>query len=371
MRFAWTLVVFCLAGCLQPGDSAQARSQEVVTTAQDGPQAPESQAPESQAPESPLPPAEPTPEPSAWVPSFFESPDAPHLESLAQSPIRRVRAGFGGRSLGFRIELEDGTKGYFKPEQTFSGAHWYSEVAAYHLDRILQLGRSPAVTGRQIEWRQLERAAEEYSGTSSAIIEEGFVRGAFIHWIEGRLRPWHLGQDWEHFVRVRGGLDITPFQRPADYRARINGHAMREETELGSFEPAPETLTTEEIAELSDLILFDYLISNVDRWGGEYTNVRRVNGRLIYLDNGAGFWVNPRQGLMEARFEVLQRFRRSTYESLTDFRLEDYEARLANDPLAPVLPPHQLEGLALRVDRAISHIDAMVERFGDESVFIE
>lgn len=311
---------------------------------------------------------EPPPE---VIPAFFDDVDEPHLRSLADSAIRRVRIGHGGRSLGFRIELEDGTKGYFKPEQSFSGAHWHSEIAAYHLDRVLELGRAPAVSGRQIEWRRLERAAEEYEGTSEPVIEEGFVRGAFIHWIDGRLRPWQLGQDWEHFVRVRGNLSITPFQRPADYRARINGRATREETELGSFEDAPESLSTEEIAELSDLILFDYLISNVDRWGGDYTNVRRLRGRLIYLDNGAGFWVNPRQGLMESRFEVLQRFRRSTRESLEGFRLEDYEARLANDPLAPVLPPHQLEGLALRVDRAIAHIDEMVERFGEESVFIE
>lgn len=345
--------MLCLSGCLQTAEPSELPPPQATANVP----APELVAPEASAPEP--------------VPAFFDDADAPHLASLADSAIRRVRVGHGGRSLAFRIELEDGTKGYFKPEQSFSGAHWYSEIAAYHLDRILGLGRTPAVSGREIEWSRLERAAQGYRGESSAVIDEGFVRGAFIHWIDGRLRTWHLGQDWEHFVRVRGGLDITPFQRPADYRARINGRAERAETELGSFADAPETLTAEEIAELSDLILFDYLISNVDRWGGEYTNVRRVNGRLIYLDNGAGFWVNPRQGLMESRIEVLQRFRRSTYRALGEFRLEDYEARLANDPLAPVLPPHQLEGLALRVDRAIAHIDEMVERFGEESVFIE
>jgi hypothetical protein len=353
VRFVRTFAALCLSGCLQPAPPPEATPPEVTTPSLPTPSAPV---------EEPLPEA---------LPSFFDDPDPPHLRSLADSAIRSVQVGFGGRSLAFRIELEDGTKGYFKPEQSFSGAHWYSEIAAYHLDRILGLGRAPAVSGRQIEWSRLERAAEDYHGESTAVIEEGFVRGAFIHWIDGHLRPWQLGQDWEHFVRVHGGLEITPFQRPVDYRARINGRAVREETELGSFPEASESLMTEEIAELSDLILFDYLISNVDRWGGEYTNVRRLNGRLIYLDNGAGFWVNPRQGLMESRIEVLQRFRRSTHESLEDFRLEDYETSLANDPLAPVLPPHQLEGLALRVDRAIAHIDEMVERFGEESVFIE
>lgn len=354
-------MLLCFSACLQAAAEPSAAE-------------PSAAAPEPVPVEAPVAPPEvivEAPEPEPEPPAFFDDPDEEHLHALAELPIRRVRIGFGGRSLGFRIELDDGTKGYFKPEQSFSGAHWYSEIAAYHLDRVLGFGRTPAVTGRQVEWRRLERAAEEYRGSSEAVIEEGFVRGAFIHWIDGRLRPWALGQDWEHFVRVRGGLDITPFQRPADYRARINGRAERAETELGSFADAPETLSVEEVAELSDLIVFDYLISNVDRWGGEYTNVRRLNGRLIFLDNGAGFWVNPRQGLMEARLEVLQRFRRSTRESLEGFRLEDFEAHLANDPLAPVLPPHQLEGLALRVDRAIAHIDEMVERFGDESVFIE
>ena len=72
-------------------------------------------------------------------------------------------------------------------------------------------------------------------------------------------------------------------------------------------------------AELSDLIVFDYLTQNVDRWGGDFTNlrIRGPGGPLIYLDNGAGFWLGEqRLGLMEARLKALQRFRRATVEAV-------------------------------------------------------
>ena len=44
-------------------------------------------------------------------------------------------------------------------------------------------------------------------------------------------------------------------------------------------------------AELSDLVLFDYLIHNIDRWGGGFTNVRTrgEGGPLVFLDNAGGF----------------------------------------------------------------------------------
>ena len=304
---------------------------------------------------------------------FFGLPDAPALEALQNEEIVHVRCGRGGRSLAFKITLSDGTEGYFKPEQSFSGAHWYSEIAAYHLDRMLGFGRTAPVTGRTIPWRLLDYAAKDHPRRDEAIIDdEDMVRGAFIWWIPGSLAPWQLGQDWEHFVRVRGGLEITPFQRPVDYRNRINGDAMREETEIGSFPDAAELMSDEESAQLSDLIVFDYLISNVDRWGGEYTNVRRRGfEQLVFLDNGAGFWETAHLGLMEARLSALQRFRTKTRERLAEFHIDDFEARLAADPLAPVLPEYQLEALAERIDRAIAHIDETVERFGADVVLID
>ncbi len=306
---------------------------------------------------------------SADAPSFLGEEDQPRIESLRTQTIAEVRKGRGGRSLAFSITLEDGTRGYFKPKQTFSAAHWYSEVAAYYLDRELGLGRTPPTTGRRFAWEELRKAAGDDRRVSELGIEpDGTIEGAFIWWIPERLTRLRMGRHWERWVRVQRHLPITPYQRPVDYRADLNGRpGVREATDPSRPEAgAPDT--PERPAELSDLIVFDYLTQNVDRWGGDFTNVRtrESGGPLIYLDNGAGFWPGQqRLGLMEARLKALQRFRRSTVEAVRELDIDRFARRLQTDPLAPVLSRKQIEGLRRRRAAFLEHVAAMIARFGE------
>jgi hypothetical protein len=304
--------------------------------------------------------------------AFFGQPDAKRIEALRTSKISEVKKGKGGRSLAFRITLSDGTRGYFKPKQTFSAAHWYSEVAAYYLDRELGLGRVPPTTGRTFQWSELQAAAGEDDRVSElGIAPDGTVKGAFIWWIPEPLKRVRMGRKWERWVRVQKSLPITPYQRPVDYRADLNRRPGVREATDPSRAVATEPDIEERPAELSDLILFDYLTQNVDRWGGDFTNVRSrgAGGPLIYLDNGAGFWLgDQRLGLMEGRLKALQRFRRSTVEAVRKLDIERFSSRLQGDPLAPVLNEKQLDGLAQRRSAVLQHVDAMVARFGEARV---
>jgi hypothetical protein len=111
---------------------------------------------------------------------------------------------------------------------------------------------------------------------------------------------------------------------------------------------------------------------NVDRWGGDFTNVRTrgAGGPLVYLDNGAGFWLGEqRLGLMEARLQALQRFRRSTIEAIRALDIDAFAKRLASDPLAPVLNEKQLDGLRQRRQAVLDHAEGLVARFGEAAVF--
>ena len=305
--------------------------------------------------------------------TFLGEPDAARISALRTQKIAEVAKGRGGRSLAFKITLADGTRGYFKPKQTFSAAHWYSEVAAYYLDRELGLDRVPPTTGRTFEWSELESAAGRDERVSElGIDKDGTIRGAFIWWIPESLKRVRMGRKWERWVRVQKSLPITPYQRPVDYRADLNRRpGVREATDPNRpIAQAPDT--EERPAELSDLILFDYLTQNVDRWGGDFTNVRSrgASGPLIYMDNGAGFWLGEqRLGLMEARLKAVQRFRRSSIEAVRALDIQRFAAHLASDPLAPVLNEKQLDGLRQRRDAVLEHVDAMVARFGETRVF--
>jgi hypothetical protein len=316
---------------------------------------------------SPLPGS--SQEPAA---AFLGEPDAARIASLRTEEISDVTKGRGGRSLAFKVTLADGTRGYFKPKQTFSAAHWYSEVAAYYLDRELGLDRVPPTTGRVFKWSDLEAAAGRDERVGELRIDKnGTVKGAFIWWIPEPLKRVRMGRRWERWVRVQKSLPVTPYQRPVDYRADLNRRpGVREATD-----PSRPVAQTPDIearpAELSDLIIFDYLTQNVDRWGGDFTNVRSrgAGGPLIYMDNGAGFWLGEqRLGLMEARLKALQRFRRSTIEAVRRLDTQRFARRLGADPLAPVLNAKQLDGLAQRRDAVLQHVDALVTRFGEARV---
>ncbi len=283
-----------------------------------------------------------------------------------------MKKGKGGRSLAFQITLEDGTKGYFKPKQAFSAAHWYSELAAYYLDRELGIGRVPPTTGRTFEWDALRKAARSDDRvTELGIAPDGTIKGAFVWWIPDPLKRLRMGRQWERWVRVQKTLPVTPYQRPVDYRADLNRRpGVREATDPSRpLAKSPDTETRP--AELSDLILFDYLTQNVDRWGGDFTNVRTRGdgGPLIYLDNGAGFWLGEqRLGLMEARLEALQRFRRATIDAVRELDVDVFAKRLEDDPLAPVLNEKQLDGLRQRRQAVLDHVDDLVARFGEAAV---
>lgn len=296
---------------------------------------------------------------------FLGEPDWPMRLALATQPIAEIEKGRGGRSLAFKITLADGTEGYYKPEQSFSAAHWYGEVASYYLDRELGLERAIPTIGRSLEWEPLRRVAAGDERVSEVTVQpDGTVRGAFIWWVPGGLEAIAPGTGWERWVRVQGALRVTPYQRPVHWsRNRVADDGP----------PAGEPDTDDRAAELSDLILFDYLTTNVDRWGGAFTNVRTrgAGGPLIYLDNGAGFTAGPtaRIPLMDARLHALSRFRRSTVDQIRALDLARLEARMARDPLAPILSPRHFEQLEERRAYLLEHVAAMERRFGRDDVF--
>ncbi|NOY92843.1 MAG: hypothetical protein GXP55_16785 [Deltaproteobacteria bacterium] len=298
--------------------------------------------------------------------AFLGEPDAPLLRSLRDSSVVDIERGRGGRSMGFKLTLADGTQGYFKPEQSFSGAHWYSEIAAYHLDRELGFGRVPVVTGRVLPWAPLRRAARGDARLREVTVRDGSVRGAFVWWIPGGLDALHLPDGWERWIRVQSLLPISPYQRPAQLRAALRRDAPPRPHHIRHQGPDSPTRPQD----LSDLIVFDYLTSNVDRWGGGFTNVRvrSADAALVYLDNGAGFWPRARLGLMDRRLEALQRFRRSTIRALEDFDLDHYRQRLANDPLAPVLSEARIQAVDERRRAVLEHVRKLVERYGEDAV---
>ena len=115
------------------------------------------------------------------------------------------------------------------------------------------------------------------------------------------------------------------------------------------------------------MILFDYLIGNLDRWGNQNVNVLVLVGskRLVYLDNANGFELRQKPSrLLEARLSAVQRFRKKTIAAIRALDVKRLSERMASDPLAPLLSTAQLAALAERRQRVLDHVAQVEKQYG-------
>ncbi len=265
--------------------------------------------------------------------------DGAWLARLASAAIDGVKRNKGGATITIRFQFKDGRRAVFKPEQTHSAGNYRAEIAAYHLDRLLGFGRTAAVAGRRVglAWLRQSLAA---SGADAAWLarfdkevraHDGRVAGAVVAWHSGRLVPIEPPHGW------------TTSDNPR-------------------------------VPEWSDMVVFDFLIDNTDRYSGGNVLSLGKGGRLIFLDNAAGFT----DARMKAGWSLgkmlapLCRFRRKTIAALRaaahlGARLE---ASLARDPLAPVLAKGHFAALDARVAKLLAHVDACIAEQGESAVLI-
>lgn len=266
---------------------------------------------------------------------FDPSLDAAWLQTLARGEIAELKPGRGGRSLGFRVRFTNGQRAYFKPAQGDRQAHHHAEIAAFHLDRLLGLCRVTPVAGRRIAKARLQAATPDTRVRDLNATDSG-VPGAMIAWITPAPKPLNLQASWLACIR-REGHGEQPFKgfevpRAADARV-CNAPGVRPHLDG-----------------LRDLIVFDYLIANVDRWSANRSNLRRLgpDGPLIFFDHGEAFWQAHFLARLEGQLAFLDAPTHSLRAALVALDLAALRTRLASDALGPVLSAHLLEGLALR-----------------------
>lgn len=270
--------------------------------------------------------------------SVDASRDGEWLLRLVTAPIVEVTPNRGGASVSMRVRFADGSKAALKPEQ----AHVTdprAEIAAYHVDRIVGFGRTAAVAGRRIDAAEL-RAALVSGGAPDAfvarfdrelVVRDGQIGAALIAWHTAALVEEEAEPPWAAALAEDG--------------------------------PAPEGDAVK-LGERSDLVVFDFLIDNPDRFSGG--NILRLGkgGPLVFLDQGAAFGKN-RLALGRTtrdRLEKVCRFRPATLAALRRMgaaggeRLSALLAKsLERDALAPVLNAAQLAGVDERLGALLAH----------------
>lgn len=284
---------------------------------------------------------------------FLGFDDGATLARLCRAPIERVERNRGGSTVSFRVWLTGGQRALFKPQQRADVANFRAELAAYRVGRLLDLHRTPPACGRTVPREMLQRAADQSGDTafSQRVMTELLGRaeevpGAMLYWVPGALEP---------VPGVDGYAPLLDVSRPLP----------------------PESVSL--AAELSALLLFDFLNDNVDRWSGGNILRQRVAsgeppGPMLFMDNGASFsaingGLGARPSDQAARLDRVQRFSPSLLRALRGLTATSLQSAVAEDPLGPCLSEAQIQAVLTRRDRIVAHANEVAAAHPQGDVF--
>ncbi len=272
------------------------------------------------------------------------------IARLRSQPIARMKFNKGGSSLSFRVDFADGSRAAFKPAQTNLQTIPRKEVAAYRLGRLLGLSAVPPATPRMVS--HAEMFTHLHPDTVSMLPRiraetifdpRGNTAGVMMYWVP---------------VIKDSGLD-TP-------------DGIRQSTQWlsqGQPIPAPKHALA---AQLSDMLVFDFLTNNPDRYSGGNMLTNQDGSRLLFMDNTMSFFIES-QGNEKTRTALgrVQRLSRRLYQAL-DRISEDTLARVlaqASEGDYEILTKAEIRAVVSRRDYVRSYVDALVATFGAENVF--
>jgi hypothetical protein len=270
------------------------------------------------------------------------------LGRVRSQPIVRLKLNKGGSSLSFRVEFADGSRAAFKPAQTNLQTVPRKEVAAYRLNRLLGLGAVPPAATRAVSREDLlARLHPDSTSALPRIRAEtifnplGRTAGVFSYWIP-EIKESGLdtveGQRESAGWLVQGS-DIPPEKRPL-------------------------------AAQLSDLILFDFLTANPDRYSGGNIKMSPDGSQLYFMDNTMAFFLAPEgHPRNRERLGRTQRFSRGLFGKLARVTVPTLE-RLMSEEGDPedILTHSEIRAVVARREFVQRHIASLAGLYGEPEV---
>lgn len=281
--------------------------------------------------------------------TFLGMSDELLLERVRTQPIKRFKLNHGGSSISFRIDFADGSRAAWKPQQTNSQTIPRKEVAAYRLNRLLGLNAVPPAAPRAVSRDELFSHLHPDSVEFLPRIQaetifgpDGKSLGTASYWIP-------VIKD-SGFDKGEGARDMQAWLTQGE---RI----------------PPEQLSM--ARQVSDLIVFDFLTCNPDRYSGGNMKMSPDGTQLFYMDNTMSFYLEP-QGKEKNR-EVLfrtQRFSASLVDALN--RLTEPTLRRALGAEAgaahEILTPQEISAVVSRRDLVKRYINGLIAKYGSREV---
>jgi hypothetical protein len=271
------------------------------------------------------------------------------IARLRSQPIVRMKFNKGGSSLSFRVDFADGSRAAFKPAQTNLQTVPRREVAAYRINRLLGLSAVAPATPRMVSREDMfshlhpDTVAMLPRIRAETIFDpRGHTAGVMMYWIP---------------VIKDSRLD-TPEGIAQSTRWLTQGQSIPDEKHGIA-------------AQLADLLVFDFLISNPDRYSGGNMLTNEDGSRLLFMDNTLSFFIEP-QGNDKIRTALgrSQRFSRRLYQALDRISEETLTRILAqaSEGDYEILTKPEIRAVVARRDYVQKYIDGLVATYGASEV---
>jgi hypothetical protein len=286
---------------------------------------------------------------------FEGTPDEVLLAPLREGVIKKIKFNRGGSSLSLRMDFADGARAAFKPRQINLQTVPRREVAAFRINRLLGLSSVPPAIGRRFKADELLAAlAPEHSGylprlQAEMVVEDGYVVGELSWWIPVIARG---------FV---GGYELDSTDGIVTWKRLLK---------VGT--PIPEA-DRRLVAQISEMLLFDFVINNSDRWSGGNARVSEDGQMLYFMDNTLSFgdsdvghskvrtYLERSQKFSRALVARLRRLNESELRRSLSGDLEGFEFLLEEDEIAAVMS---------RRAAALEYIDELIAQHGEAAVLV-
>lgn len=272
-------------------------------------------------------------------------------EKLKRAP-RSFRP-VGTTSLVYRIDLEGGERIAYRPRQRYRLGGHLAELAAYRIGEALGLDNIPPVALRLEPLHRLER----------------LMNDRFIERYEEereRLRPL------PNLQLIGAAIDWVPDLTASTLDRREVRDRWLAALEIGA--PPSEEFPDSLLRDLSNLVVFDYLIGNWDRMSGGNLQTNARATRIYLRDHNLAFDTpTPRRHelAMLERLGRLERFDRRVLSGLARLSRDELGRILEPDPSAPetpILNDTQIDELMSRRAQIFMRAAALYAPYG-EAIF--